>query len=162
MSGELVAGGATFSSLTFTINMRLSYVLRYTGPPVILTNSTSRVPMNNFVLQFFGISFLLLTSISIIGAQAAEMSSLPTPPVARKVPKSTEIHGEKLVDNYYWLRDKPNPEVKTYVEAENAYADAVMKASEPLQKQLYDEMLGRMKETDTDVPYQEGDYLYYT
>lgn len=118
--------------------------------------------MTNFVLRFFRTSFFLLTSISIIGAQAAQMSSLPTPPVAKKVPKTTEIHGKKLVDNYFWLREKPNPEVKAYVEAENVYADAVMKASEPLQKQLYDEMLRRIKETDTDVPYQEGESFYYT
>jgi oligopeptidase B len=118
--------------------------------------------MTSFILHFCGISFSLLASISSIGAQPADMSSLPTPPVAKKVPKVTEIHGQKLVDNYYWLRDKPNPEVKAYMEAENAYADAVMKATEPLQKQLYDEMLSRIKETDSDVPYKEGDYYYYT
>jgi len=93
---------------------------------------------------------------------AGDIASLPSPPVAKKVPKVTEINGRKLVDNYFWLRDKKNPEVKAYLEAENAYTDAVMKPTEPLQKKLYDEMLSRIKETDVDVPYQEGDYFYYS
>jgi oligopeptidase B len=118
--------------------------------------------MTTFVLRFCAVSFSLLAFISNIGAQPAEMPSLPSPPVAKKLPKVTEIHGQKLVDNYFWLREKPNPDVKAYIEAENAYADAVMKPTEPLQKQLYDEMLSRIKETDSDVPYKEGDYFYYT
>jgi oligopeptidase B len=66
-----------------------------------------------------------------------------------------------MVDNYFWLRDKSNPEVRAYLEQENAYTDAVMKPTEPFQKKLYDEMLGRIKETDVEVPYKEGDYFYY-
>ena len=89
-------------------------------------------------------------------------SSLPAPPVAKKVPKTTEINGRELVDNYFWLRDKQNPEVAAYLQAENAYTDAVMKPTEGLQKKLYDEMLGRIKETDVEVPYKEGSYFYYT
>ena len=89
-------------------------------------------------------------------------STSPTPPIAKKVPRLTEIHGVKLVDNYFWLRDKPNPEVRAYLEAENAYTDAVMKPTEPFQKKLYDEMLSRVKETDVEVPYKEGEYFYYT
>jgi oligopeptidase B len=67
-----------------------------------------------------------------------------------------------MVDNYFWLRDKPNPEVRAYLEAENAYTDAVMKPTEPFQAKLYNEMLSRIKETDVDVPYREGDYFYYS
>src|SRR5450432_464424 len=88
--------------------------------------------------------------------------TLPAPPVAKKVPHVTDINGHKLTDNYFWLRDKPNPEVRAYLEAENAYTDAVMKPTEPFQKKLYAEMLGRIKETDVDVPYKEGDYFYYS
>ena len=66
-----------------------------------------------------------------------------------------------MIDNYYWLREKSNPEVRAYLEKENAYTDAVMKPTEPLQKKLYDEMLSRVKETDVEVPYKEGDYFYY-
>src|SRR5215831_6637811 len=88
--------------------------------------------------------------------------NLPAPPVAKKVPHTTEVNGRTLTDNYSWLRDKPNPEVRAYLEAENAYTDAVMKPTEPFQKKLYDEMLSRVKETDVDVPYREGDYSYYS
>ncbi len=97
---------------------------------------------------------------SILLLTAAD--TLPAPPVAKKVPHVTDINGHKLVDNYFWLRDKPNPEVRAYLEAENAYTDAVMKPTEPFQKKLYNEMLGRIKETDVDVPYKEGDYFYYS
>jgi oligopeptidase B len=93
---------------------------------------------------------------------AADTAPLPAPPVAKRVPKVTDINGHKLVDNYFWLRDKQNPEVKAYLEAENAYTDAVLKPTAPLQKKLYDEMLGRIKETDVDVPYKEGNYFYYS
>ncbi len=82
--------------------------------------------------------------------------------MAKKVPKTTEINGRELVDNYFWLRDKQNPEVAAYLQAENAYTDAVMKPTEGLQKKLYDEMLSRIKETDVEVPYKEGNYFYYT
>src|SRR5579871_4274652 len=109
---------------------------------------------------------LALASISTSAQTAAPAASapatLPAPPVAKKEPKVTEINGTKLVDNYFWLRDKKNPEVAAYLEAENAYTDAVMKPTEALQKKLYTEMLSRIKETDVDVPYKEGDYFYYT
>lgn len=88
--------------------------------------------------------------------------NLPAPPLARKIQKITTINGQTSADDYFWLRDKSNPDVKAYLEAENAYTDAVMKPTEPLQRALYDEMLGRLKETDVDVPYRYGDYFYYS
>jgi len=104
-----------------------------------------------------------LSVLAILGLVAADTpSSQPTPPVAKKVPHVTEINGRKLVDNYFWLRDKPNPEVRGYLEAENAYTDAIMKPTEPFQKKLYGEMLSRIKENDVDVPYREGNYFYYS
>src|SRR5438876_10579317 len=108
----------------------------------------------------FGV--LLFTAVFALFLYAADVAQSPAPPVAKKVPKITEINGRKLVDNYFWLRDKPNPEVKAYLEAENAYTDAVMKPTASLQKKLYDEMLGRIKETDVDVPYKYGEYFYYS
>jgi oligopeptidase B len=110
------------------------------------------------LMHAFPITVILLLGFSLA---ASESGSPPAPPVARKIPKVTEIHGWKLVDDYFGLRDKQNPEVRAYLEAENAYADTVMKPTEALQKRLYDEMLSRIKETDVDVPYQEGEYLYY-
>jgi oligopeptidase B len=104
----------------------------------------------------------LLVLATVLTLAADKFGSPPVPPTAKRVPKVTEVNGHKLVDNYYWLRDKTNPEVKAYLESENAYTDAVMKPTEPLQKKLYDEMLGRIKETDVEVPYKKGDYFYYT
>ena len=104
---------------------------------------------------------LVVASVCVLAADD-NSSSLPAPPVAKKVPKTTEINGRVLVDNYYWLRDKQNPDVAAYLQAENAYTDAVMKPTEGLQKKLYDEMLSRIKETDVEVPYKEGGYFYYT
>src|SRR5579862_7744389 len=115
--------------------------------------------MRNRIFRLIPASILLL--VSVIFLAAADNSSLPAPPVAKKVPHTTEINGHTMVDNYFWLRDKPNPEVRAYLEAENAYTDAVMKPTEPFQKKLYDEMLSRVKETDVEVPYKEGDYFYY-
>lgn len=104
---------------------------------------------------------LLVASVCVLAADD-NSSSLPAPPVATKVSKTTEINGRELVDNYFWLRDKQNPKVAAYLQAENAYTDAVMKPTEGLQKKLYDEMLSRIKETDVEVPYKEGNYFYYT
>src|SRR5208282_1299170 len=120
-------------------------------------------PMNKRYARISALSILLLSWICNIPLRAADTTSAPpAPPIAKKEPKTTEINGRKLVDNYYWLREKKNPEVKAYLEAENVYADAVMKPTEPLQKKLYGEMLSRIKETDVEVPYKNGAYFYYT
>jgi oligopeptidase B len=104
----------------------------------------------------------LLVLAAAGGLRAADDAPAVKPPVAKKLPKTTEINGVTLVDNYFWMREKSNPEVKAYLEAENAYTDAVMKPTEPLQKKLYTEMLSRIKETDVDVPYKKGAYFYYS
>jgi oligopeptidase B len=115
--------------------------------------------MKHPLLRRLQLAILLLAAA--IAFSAAD-STLPAPPVAKKVPHITEVNGHKMVDNYFWLRDKPNPEVRAYLEAENAYTDAVMKPTESFQAKLYNEMLSRIKETDVDVPYREGDYFYYS
>ena len=84
------------------------------------------------------------------------------PPVARKIPKTEVVHGAARVDDYFWLRDKTDPEVAAYLNAENAWADEVMKGTEGLQERLYKEMLGHIKETDLSVPYRFGGWWYYT
>jgi oligopeptidase B len=86
----------------------------------------------------------------------------PEPPVARRLPKVTEIHGDRLVDEYHWLREKDSPEVTAYLNAENAYTDAVMKDTEAFQQALYAEMLARIKEDDVSVPFRRGRYFYYS
>jgi oligopeptidase B len=114
-------------------------------------------------IQLFSLlSVTLVVASACVLAADDNSSSLPAPPVAKKVTKTTEINGRELVDNYFWLRDKQNPEVAAYLQAENAYTDAVMKPTEGLQKKLYDEMLSHIKETDVEVPYKEGNYFYYT
>ena len=119
--------------------------------------------MNKRYARFSAVSLLLLSGICSIALRAADTTSTaPPPPIAKRIPKVTEINGRKLVDNYFWMREKKNPEVKAYLEAENAYTDVVMKPTEPLQKKLYDEMLSRIKETDVDVPYSDGGYFYYS
>ena len=86
----------------------------------------------------------------------------PTPPVAEIIPHQTTIHGDTLVDNYYWLRERDNPAVVAYLEAENAYTDAMTGHIQALQETLYQEMVGRIKETDEQVPDQIDDYFYYS
>ena len=115
--------------------------------------------MSRVLLRRLALGTLWLISLLVL--TAADTGSLPAPPVAKKVPHVTEVNGHKMVDNYFWLRDKPNPEVRAYLEAENAYTEAVTKPTEPFQKKLYDEMLSRVKETDVEVPYKEGNYFYY-
>jgi oligopeptidase B len=89
-------------------------------------------------------------------------SSMMQPPPTEKKPKITEINGDRLVDNYFWLREKTSPAVIAHLEAENAYAAAVMKPTEPLQEKLYTEILSHIKQTDANVPYRWGHYFYYT
>jgi len=72
------------------------------------------------------------------------------------------LHGDRRVDHYAWLRNKGNPEVIAYLEAENAYTDAILKPTETLQEKLYQEMLGRIQQTDLSVPYRLRGYLYFT
>ncbi|MFN8059072.1 MAG: S9 family peptidase [Vicinamibacterales bacterium] len=84
-----------------------------------------------------------------------------TPPVAKRVEKHDLLHGERRDDPYFWLRDRSDPDVRTYLEAENAYADAVLQPTDALREQVYGEMLARIKQTDLSVPYRERGYLYY-
>jgi oligopeptidase B len=94
--------------------------------------------------------------------ERTDSAGAPVPPVAGKRPKVDVVHGERRVDDYFWMRDRADPEVAAYLEAENAYADAVMKPTEAFQDALYKEMLGRIKETDTNVPYRRGGYFYHS
>lgn len=103
----------------------------------------------------------LLAIIPLCISVLTAADNAATPPVAKKLPHETQVNGQKMVDNYYWLREKSNPEVRAYLEKENAYTDSVMKPTEPFQQKLYNEMLSRVKETDVEVPYKEGDYFYY-
>jgi oligopeptidase B len=84
------------------------------------------------------------------------------PPVAKRVDTRREFHGDVFVDPYEWLRDKSNPEVLAYLEAENEYADESTAQLEPLRQKIFDEIKARTKETDLSVPVRRGDWWYYT
>lgn len=84
------------------------------------------------------------------------------PPVAEKVAHIVELHGDRRVDDYFWMKDKANPAVIKHLEAENAYTSLVMKPTEPFQAALYKEFLGRIKQTDQNVPHKDNGYWYYT
>lgn len=89
-------------------------------------------------------------------------SDFPAPPVAKIIPETFNESGTQRTDNYFWLKDKSNPEVIAYLETENAYCDTVMKSTEALQEQLFKEMKGRIKETDETVPQLNNGYNYYS
>jgi oligopeptidase B len=110
---------------------------------------------------------LMILSISTFAlikvmAQDGNSSMLLHPPTTEKKPKITDINGDHLVDNYFWLREKSNPAVIAHLEAENAYTTAVMKPTEALQDKLYNEILSHIKQTDVNVPYRWGNYFYYS
>jgi oligopeptidase B len=97
------------------------------------------------------------TEIEIIPRSIEEVS----PPRAPVVPRTQVVHGETRVDEYSWLRERDNPEVIRYLEAENQYTSAVMSHTEALQETLYQEMRGRIEETDLSVPERWDSYCYY-
>jgi len=105
----------------------------------------------------FLFTLLLMTAFAL-----TTTADVAKPPVAKKVPKSVTMHGDERVDDYGWLRDKTSADTIAYLEAENAYADEVTKPNEKLAKTLYDEMLGRIKQTDVNVPYRKSGYFYYS
>jgi oligopeptidase B len=104
----------------------------------------------------------LFTIALMVAVSSIVLADLPKPPVAKKVPQKHVLHEDERIDDYGWLRDKSSAETIAYLEAENAYADALAKPLENLQKSLYDEMLGRIKQTDINVPYRKNGYFYYS
>ena len=108
-------------------------------------------------------SFALIFLTVAANASETRMDlSAATPPVARKIPKESKLQGELRVDPYHWLREKTKPEVIAYLNAENAYTASVMKPLKPLEESLYREILGRIKQTDLDVPYRDRGFYYYS
>ena len=86
----------------------------------------------------------------------------PVAPVARVEPTTLEIHGDTRIDDYFWLRERENPEVIQYLEAENGYTKAVMAHTDSLQEELFQEIKGRIKQDDSTPPYKDRNYYYYT
>jgi oligopeptidase B len=106
-----------------------------------------------------------LRHIGVLGLSASMIAicqTAPTPPAAPRVDHREVRHGATVVDEYYWLREKSNPKVVEYLEAENAYTEAMTKGLQPFRDALYQEMLGRIKQTDLSVPTPRRGYLYYS
>ena len=83
------------------------------------------------------------------------------PPIAAKQAHELEAHGDVRTDDYYWLRERDNPEVMAYLEAENDYTEAAMAHTAELQDKIYDEIVGRIQQDDDSVPYFKDGYYYY-
>ncbi len=88
------------------------------------------------------------------------MAAKSSPPTARRIPKQLVAHGDVRVDDYFWLRDRDNPEVLEYLEAENQYTAATLAHTDGFQSVLFDEIVGRIKQEDQSVPYKLDDYYY--
>ena len=117
---------------------------------------------NHSRLSFLLLLFCILPVSSKVIAQSNGGAGAPQPPMTEKKPKTTNIHGTTLVDDFFWLREKTNPAVLAHLKAEDEYAATVMKPTAALQEKLYNEMIGHIKQTDTNVPYRWGNYFYYT
>jgi oligopeptidase B len=85
-----------------------------------------------------------------------------TPPIADKKEKKLIIHDDTRIDNYYWLNERENPEVISYLDEENKYTQSILKSTKSFQKKLFNEMKSRIKEDDNSVPYFYNDYWYVT
>ncbi|WP_088328371.1 S9 family peptidase [Lacimicrobium sp. SS2-24] len=111
---------------------------------------------------------LLLPSCSLAereqGAVSAHTAHHNSAPVADKIPHKMTIHGETRIDNYYWMRDdeRKDPRMLAYLHAENAYAQKMLAHTETLQRQLFEEMKGRIARNDQSVPVRDGDYFYFS
>jgi oligopeptidase B len=103
-----------------------------------------------------------LRYVLLLGLLAVLWVAAQTPPVAPRIEHREVRHGATVVDDYFWLREKSNPKVAEYLEAENAYTATMTKDLLPFSDSLYNEMLGRIKQTDLSVPVARRGYLYYS
>ncbi len=94
--------------------------------------------------------------------EMTDLTQNPKPPVAEPRPHCCEVHGDICRDDYYWLRERDDVDLLAYLEAENAYTEAVMAETKSLQTTLYQEMRGRVQESDLSVAEQVDDYYYYS
>ena len=107
-------------------------------------------------------TLILVAALAIVAPGRSILAeSVPVPPKADVMPKSMTEHGQTRVDNYFWLRERENPKVIAYLEAENTYTDAMMKHTADFQDRLFEEIKGRIKQDDQSVPYRYDDYFYY-
>ena len=115
---------------------------------------------NYFSVPHPGMALLMLYWITA-GCHQSQQKTDMSAPVAKKINKELTLHGHTRIDPYYWLRERDNPEVMAYLEAENAYTDSVMKDTKDFEQKLYQEIVGRIKQDDQSVPYLDNGYYYY-
>jgi oligopeptidase B len=120
-----------------------------------------RIPTTPAALLFVLLSLTIANNSSAV-AQMNGGAETPQPPMPTKKTKVTKIHNDTMTDDFFWLREKSNPEVIKHLEAENAYAETLMSPRKALQEKLYQEMVSHIKETDDTVPYRWGNYFYFT
>lgn len=119
------------------------------------------------------ISYIMIALVLATSCQLPESQTKLKAPVARKEARELTAHNDIRIDNYYWMRlsdeqknaenpDKQTKEVIQYLEDENNYTKEMMRHTEELQDVLYDEIVGRIKQTDQSVPYKYNGYMYYT
>lgn len=102
------------------------------------------------------------SNVPSLHTQILEVAQRTPEPRAAEIPHFHELHGEKREDPYYWMRERDNPAVLAHLEGENAYLESVFQPAKSLRTALYDEMLARIVQDDSTVPYPKGHYLYYT
>lgn len=104
-----------------------------------------------------------LLLVTLLATTALAQNPSPTkPPIAPTKPYSFDFHGKKIDDPYFWMKDKTNPDVIKYLEAENAYREGITKDLKPFEQKLYDEILSHIQQTDLSVPVQDGGYYFYS
>jgi oligopeptidase B len=102
--------------------------------------------------------YLVFLCLAVVASCTQDQASAPSP---EKRPVGLELHGDTRVDDYYWLRERDDPEVIAYLEAENAYTAKMLEPFKGLQDVLYDEMKARLRQDDESAPYRRGEYFYY-
>lgn len=129
--------------------------------------------MKRFRSTFSSILLLSVTALACRQDGDSGPADKPTPPSAEKIPAELTTHGTTRIDNYYWMKlsdDQKNAEIKdeqtrkvfSYLNAENEYLEESLKHTRNLQEELYNEMVGRVKQDDESVPYLDNGYWYYT
>lgn len=113
---------------------------------------------------YFRSAILLTAVLGLSSCMQTKEDSPMTPQAPKSVqkPHVHEAHGHQRNDPYHWMRDRENPEVIAHLEAENAYTESMLKDTEGFQEKLFEEMTGRIKQTDMSVPYKSNGYFYYT
>ena len=147
---------------------KASYTLDYlifSSYFAIHQNQITMIHNNIYVKVALFISVAILSACKQTATEVKVTSLMRidlSPPLAMQKTDTLSIHGDIRLDDYFWLRERENPEVISYLEAENAYVDSVMAPLAGFQDSLFQEMKSRIKEDDSSLPYQLDDYFYYS